>query len=156
MECREREIQCKRLKPKFLTPQMGAAGPRYIGKRGRKKGGEWNSNFPPKVGPPGYKIWGETEGIFVKYLERGSWPAGFQGFRWPVGQGSKGSMKINGRPCQKEGLSCVHNTTKWSKTGENEPERENATFRRGSKGSHTITGRPYDIGGLPGVYNTNM
>ena len=75
MEYIEREIECKRLKPNLLTSQNTAGGPGYIGKRGGKKGGEWNSNFPPKVGPPEYKIWGETEGIFVKYLERGSWPA---------------------------------------------------------------------------------
>ena len=81
---RGREIQYGSSKENFLTPKPELGGWFYRQKRG-KKGGENNPSFPPKSWPPGYKIWGETEGISVKYLERGSWPAGFLGFRWPVG-----------------------------------------------------------------------
>ena len=85
MKCREREIQCRRLKPNFLTLQKGAGGPGYIGKSVGKKGGKWISNFPPKVQPPGYTIWGETKYRFVMYQRRGARPAWYLSCRWPAG-----------------------------------------------------------------------
>ena len=47
-----------------LKPELEAG--LYRQKDGEKWGGNISS-FPPKWKPPGYKIWGEKEGIFVIY-----------------------------------------------------------------------------------------
>ena len=98
------------------------------------------TKFPSKKQPPGYRIWGENRCISALYLMQGTWPAAYLGcrwpagyFPWPAGQGSKGSMRISGRPYQKGSLSGVHNTIMWSKAGDSGPGGRTTHFSKGFK-----------------------
>ena len=134
----------------------------YRGREARKEGKIKFKIFPQKAPPRiqnlggnrGYnwKAFGERilAGQVLKVQVVGRPPP------WQAGQGSKGSIRIAGRPPQIGGLPCVHNTNMWSKPRKYEPRERKANFLEGFKRVRDNYWPAYSYWWPPGVYNTNM
>ena len=129
---REREIKCKSSKQVFVTLSNATGSTGFIEERSGEKGGKSNSNFPPKRQPPRIQNLGENKLHSWNTLGERIMAGQVQKVQ-VAGQGSKGSMKIAGRPPQKGGLPCVHNTNMWSKPRKCEPGERKANFLEGFK-----------------------